>query len=116
LDSANYDGIAAAIFQYKPEFFDIGAKASSAAPMADMPVLENEDRSRAFENSQHGGDVDHDEAFKEVEIGFTEEMALQEAGRCLMCHCQAAGVCTLQSLSIEYGAGTKAYLGKDAWK
>jgi formate dehydrogenase major subunit len=116
LDSANYDGIAAAIFQYKPEFFDIGAKAASAAPIADMPVLDSEERSRAFENSQHGGDVDHDEAFKEVEIGFTEEMALQEAGRCLMCRCQAAGVCTLQSLSIEYGAGTKAYLGKDAWK
>ncbi|MCP4329909.1 MAG: FAD-dependent oxidoreductase [Alphaproteobacteria bacterium] len=116
LNGADDAGIAAAIFQYKPEFFDIGAKAASAAPMAEMPVLDSEDRSRTFENSQHGGDVDNDEAFKEVEVGFSEEVALQEAGRCLMCRCPAAGVCTLQSLSIEYGAGTKTYLGKDAWK
>ena len=62
------------------------------------------------------GDVDNDEAFAEVETGFSEEDALREAGRCLMCRCQAAGVCILQSLSIEYGAGTKTYLGKEAWK
>ncbi len=116
LNGADDAGIAAAIFQHKPKFFDIGAKAASAAPMNDMPVLDGEGRLAAFENSRHGGDVDHDEAFKEVEVGFSEEVALREAGRCLMCLCQAAGVCTLQSLSIEYGAGTTAYLGKDAWK
>jgi NADPH-dependent glutamate synthase beta subunit-like oxidoreductase len=77
LNGADEAGIAAAIFQHKPEFFDIGA---------------------------------------EVEVGFSEEEAQREAGRCLMCRCQATGVCTLQSLSIEYGAVTKTYLGKDAWK
>ncbi len=116
LNGADEAGIAAAIFQHKPKFFDIGAKAKSLAPMNDMPVLDGEGRLKAFENAGHGGDVDNDEAFREVETGFTEEVALEEAGRCLMCRCQATGVCDLQRLSIEYGAGTKTYLGKEAWK
>ncbi len=116
LNGADEAGIAAAIFQYKPEFFDIGAKAASSAPRNDIPVLDGNARLTAFNNSQHGGDVDNDEAFKEVEVGFSEEEALQEAGRCLMCRCQAAGVCTLQRLSIECGAGTTVYLGREAWK
>ena len=116
LNGADEAEIAAAIFQHKPEFFDIGAKAASAAPLNEMPVLDGDGRLEEFDNAGRGGDVDNDEAFKEVETGFSEEVALKEAGRCLMCQCQAAGVCTLQSLSVEYGAGTKEYLGKDAWK
>jgi formate dehydrogenase major subunit len=116
LNGADEAGVAAAIYKYKPEFFDIGAKAASAAALHDMPVLDGDGRLEAFANSGHGGDVDNDEAFKEVETGFSEEEALEEAGRCLMCRCQAAGVCTLQKLSIEYGAGTREYLGKEAWK
>jgi formate dehydrogenase major subunit len=116
LNGADEAGIAAAIYQYKPQFFDIGAKAASLAPLTEMPVLDGDGRLEAFANTQGGGDVDNDEAFREVEVGFSEEEALEEAGRCLMCVCQAAGVCTLQKLSIEYGAGTKTYLGKDAWK
>ncbi len=116
LNGADEAGIAAAIFQYKPKFFDIGAKAKSDAPLTEMPVLDGDGRLRAFENAGHGGDVDNDEAFAEVEIGFSEEEALREAGRCLLCRCQAAGVCELQRLSIEYGAGTKVYLGEEAWK
>ncbi len=116
LNGADEAGIAAAIHQHKPKFFDIGAKAASAEPLNEMPVLDGDGRLEAFDSAGHGGDVDNDEAFREVEVGFSEEAALKEAGRCLMCRCQAAGVCTLQSLSIEYGAGTKTYLGKDAWK
>ncbi len=116
LNGADEAEIAAAIHQHKPKFFDIGAKAASAAPLHEMPVLDGDGRLEAFDNAGHGGDVDNDEAFREVEIGFSEEEALEEAGRCLMCRCQAAGVCTLQSLSIEYDAGTTTYLGKDAWK
>jgi formate dehydrogenase major subunit len=116
LDGADEAAIAAAIQRYIPEFFDIGAKAASDAPLHEMPVLDGDDRLKAFENARYGGDVDNDEAFKEVETGFSEEEALEEAGRCLMCRCQAAGVCTLQRLSIEYDAGTKVYLGKNAWK
>jgi len=116
LNGADNAGIAAAIFRHKPEFFDIGAKAKSAAQRYEMPVLDGDGRLKAFQNAGHGGDVDNNEAFREVEVGFTEEEALEEAARCLMCRCQAAGVCTLQKHSIEYGAGTKTYLGKEAWK
>lgn len=115
LNGADDAGIAATIFRHRPRFFDIGAKAASAAALHEMPVLDGDGRLAAFANTGHGGDVDNDEAFREVETGFSEEEALEEAGRCLMCRCQAAGVCTLQQLSIEYGAGTKTYLGKDAW-
>jgi formate dehydrogenase major subunit len=116
LNGADAAGIAAAIFRHKPIFFDIGANAASAAPRNEMPVLDGDGRFKAFKYTKHGGDVDNDEAFKEVEVGFSEEVALEEAGRCLMCRCQAAGVCTLQKLSIEYGAGTTDYLGREAWK
>ena len=116
LGGADEAGIAAAIHRHKPKFFDIGANAASAADRHGMPVLDGDGRLEAFANSRYGGDVDNDAAFREVEIGFTEEEALEEAGRCLMCRCQAAGVCTLQKLSIEYGAGTRTYLGREAWK
>jgi formate dehydrogenase major subunit len=116
LNGADAAGIAAAIFRHKPIFFDIGANATSAASRNEMPVLDGDGRLKAFKYTKHGGDVDNDEAFKEVEVGFSEEVALEEAGRCLMCRCQAAGVCTLQKLSIEYGAGTTDYLGREAWK
>ena len=116
LNGADEASVAATIFRHRPEFFDIGAKAASAAALHEMPVLDGDGRLAAFANAGHGGDVDNDEAFHEVETGFSEEEALEEAGRCLMCRCQAAGVCTLQKLSIEYGAGTKTYLGREAWK
>lgn len=116
LNGADHRGIAEVIFRQKARFFDIGASARSTAPMTEMPVLEPEARVAAFRSSGHIGDIDNDGAFAEVELGITEEVALREAGRCLLCRCQAAGSCTLQSLSLAYGAGTKAYRGKEAWK
>lgn len=116
LNGADQRGIAEVIFRQKPRFFDIGASAKSAAPLSEMPVLDPEARVAAFRSSGHIGDIDNDGAFAEVELGFTEEVALREAGRCLLCRCQAAGSCTLQSLSLAYGAGTKTYRGKEAWK
>ena len=116
LYGADERGIADAIFQHKPKFFDIGAIAKSAAPLTEMPVLDEQGRLGAFEKSKQVTTGLNEEAFVEVEVGFSEEEALREAGRCLLCRCQAAGVCTLQSLSIQYGAGTKTYLGKEAWK
>lgn len=115
LAGADEAGIAATIRRHRPKFFDIGAKAKSDEVLNEMPVLDGEGRLVAFSNTQHGGDVDNDPAFEEVETGFTEEDALKEAGRCLLCTCNAAGVCDLQRLSIEFGAGTKTYLGKEAW-
>jgi formate dehydrogenase major subunit len=116
LNGADQRGIAAAIYRHKPKFFDIGASAKSPAKLAEMPVLDAAARVAAFRTSSHIGVSDNDGAFAEVELGFSEEVALREAERCLMCRCQAAGACKLQSLSIKYGAGTKTYLGKEAWK
>ncbi|MFV2035318.1 MAG: hypothetical protein ACC631_09465, partial [Halocynthiibacter sp.] len=115
LGGADEAGIAAAIRRHRPKFFDIGAKAASSEALNEMPVLDGGDRLTAFANSKHGGDVDNDPAFDEVETGFSEKDAQSEASRCLMCTCQAAGACDLQRLSIEFGAGTKEYLGKEAW-
>ncbi|MDU8928204.1 FAD-dependent oxidoreductase [Alisedimentitalea sp. MJ-SS2] len=115
LSGADDSTIAATIQRHRPKFFDIGAKAASDAGLHDMPVLEPEGRLAAFATSQGGTDVDNDPAFDEVETGFSEKDALAEAERCLMCVCNAAGVCNLQRLSIEFEAGTKQYLGKEAW-
>ena len=40
--------------------------------------------------------------FDEVELGFTEEMALREAGRCLKCGCQGLSRCTYRELCIDH--------------
>lgn len=116
LNGADEAIMAAVIHRHRPKFFDIGAKAASSEPLHEMPVLDGGGRLSAFANAGHGGDVDNDVAFAEVEVGFSEEEALKEASRCLMCRCQAAGSCDLQRLSIEFGAGTTDYLGKEAWK
>jgi len=114
LRGADSAGVAAAIWREKPKFFDIGASAKSKARLAEMPVLDAEARVAAFRSSGHIGASDNDGAFAEVELGYDEETALREAGRCLLCRCQAAGVCSLQQLSIKFGAGTKTYRGKEA--
>ncbi len=116
LNGADEAIIAAIIHRHRPKFFDIGAKAASNEALNEMPVLDGAGRLDAFDNAGHGGDVDNDVAFAEVETGFTEAEALAEASRCLMCRCQAAGSCDLQRLSVEFGAGTTDYLGKEAWK
>ncbi len=114
LKGADSAGVAAAIWREKPRFFDIGAGAKSSARCSEMPVIDGEARVAAFHSSGHVGAADNDGAFAEVEIGFDEETALVEAGRCLLCRCQAAGVCSLQQLSLKFGAGTKVYRGKEA--
>lgn len=43
-------------------------------------------------------------SFIEYTLGFSEDMALREAGRCLGCGCVALSKCELRSLAIEYGA------------
>ena len=115
LSGADQMAVAKAIARPRPELFDIGASAKSPARMAEMPVMPAEARVSQFRSSSH---VDHghdpDGAFAEVELGFDEQTALTEAGRCLLCRCQAAGTCSLQSLSITYGAGTKTYRGREA--
>ena len=82
----------------KPAFFDIGANPLSDEKRSHMPVLTPAQRLN----------------FDEVELGFAEEAARREAGRCLQCTCHEASECELQRLSIEYGAGTTEFKGEKA--
>ncbi|MCL2764459.1 MAG: FAD-dependent oxidoreductase [Treponema sp.] len=47
--------------------------------------------------------------FKEVELGFSEEQAKNEAARCLSCGCADAGECKLRRYAAAYGADQFAY-------
>jgi formate dehydrogenase alpha subunit len=109
LNGADERAIAAAIARQKPKFFDIGANPKSNAAMAETPVIEARERLDGFLKPDGSGS--YDAAFAEVEHAFSDETAHQEAERCLQCRCQAAGTCSLQKYSLEYGAGTKMFKG-----
>ena len=70
----------------KPDLFDI-VPYKPVEPKVKMPMLPYEERVRSF---------------KLIELGYTQEQAEREAGRCLQCACPAAGQCDLQKYSIEY--------------
>ncbi len=51
--------------------------------------------------------------FNQVKLGFTEEMALKEAERCLSCGCSAFEQCELKSLAIDHKVNlNKTGMGK----
>jgi formate dehydrogenase major subunit len=50
--------------------------------------------------------------FKEVELGYDEAMACNEAGRCLECGCVEYFDCDLQKYSDEYEVDQKKYAGE----
>ena len=110
LDGADSAAIARTIARPRQKLFDIGAGAKSPARMAEMPVLPAQARVAAFSASRADASA-CGSAFAEVELGFDEETARREAGRCLLCRCQASGACKLQSYSQTYGAGTRVYRG-----
>ncbi|MDP6782300.1 MAG: formate dehydrogenase subunit alpha, partial [Dehalococcoidia bacterium] len=56
-------------------------------PRRRMPVL--------IANERHHG-------FQEIELGYSEDMARKEAGRCLQCGCKAAPDCLLRQYATEY--------------
>jgi formate dehydrogenase major subunit len=114
LRGADDRAIAKVIEIERPKFFDIGAWPKQHAKLAVMPVLPKEKRVSVFGKDVAPGDtgaVSACGAYAEVELGFTEEQAITEAERCLQCVCQAAGTCNLQKYSLEFGAGTKEYVG-----
>ncbi len=86
---------AAGLERRKPVFFEIGAKPLSDAPRAPIPAIPLPER----------------RGFREVELGYEESVARTEASRCLQCFCPEATACRLQSLAIEYGAGSKEFRG-----
>lgn len=49
--------------------------------------------------------------FKEVELGYHEEMALEETARCLECGCTEYFTCELKALCDEYGAEQTRFAG-----
>jgi len=49
--------------------------------------------------------------FKEIELGYTKEMAHNETSRCLECGCSEYFSCDLKTLCDEYGADQKRYEG-----
>ncbi len=50
--------------------------------------------------------------FAEIELGFTEEMAKNEAGRCLACGCQDVYECKLRELATKYKVDDTKYTGR----
>ena len=70
----------------KPDLFDI-VPYKPVEPKVKMPMLPYEDRKRNF---------------RLIEMGYTQEQAERESGRCLQCACPAAGQCDLQKYSLEY--------------
>ena len=70
----------------KPDLFDI-VPYKPVEPKVKMPMLPYEDRKRNF---------------RLIEMGYTQEQAERESGRCLQCCCPAVGQCDLQKYSIEY--------------
>jgi len=63
------------------------------APMPELPIAE-----RAHN-------------FKEVEQGFSDEMAIREASRCMNCGCWKASTCSLRQYATEYGADPLRFTG-----
>ena len=63
----------------------------------EMPVLDPEERKKNFD---------------QIELGFTEEMARQEAERCLACGCQDVFECKLRQLATEYQVDDAHYAGR----
>jgi formate dehydrogenase major subunit len=65
-------------------------------PRAEVPELPVEERVRGFE---------------EVELGFSDAMAIGEAGRCMNCGCSQAATCSLRQYATEYGADPLRFPG-----
>jgi len=49
--------------------------------------------------------------FNEVELGYSEEMALDETARCMECGCTEYFTCNLKQLCDQYGADQTKYAG-----
>jgi len=49
--------------------------------------------------------------FNEVELGYSDEMAMQETARCLECGCSEYYSCDLKALCDEYGADQEKFSG-----
>jgi len=51
------------------------------------------------------------QSFEEVETGLPDEVAQQEARRCLTCGCRKASCCTLRVIATDYGVDAYRFTG-----
>jgi NADPH-dependent glutamate synthase beta subunit-like oxidoreductase/formate hydrogenlyase subunit 6/NADH:ubiquinone oxidoreductase subunit I/ferredoxin len=79
-----------------PVFIDMTTDVTMPLPPAEMPMLTPGERRTDF---------------RQIELGFGEEAAVEGAGRCLDCYCPANGGCDLQRYSIEYEVFTNRFHG-----
>ncbi|MBN2565641.1 MAG: FAD-dependent oxidoreductase, partial [Candidatus Eisenbacteria bacterium] len=66
------------------------------APRQEMPELSVAERVHTFD---------------EVELGYTEDQAIAETGRCLECGCEATFTCKLRRYAAEYNASWDVFDG-----
>ncbi|MDD5312007.1 MAG: NAD(P)-binding protein [Dehalococcoidia bacterium] len=83
----------------------------SKGSLQEMDAAEYADVPRIPRVEMPTRDPKQNDGFAEFELGFTENMALIETGRCLACGCQKAFDCTLRDLATEYGVDSKKYNG-----
>ncbi len=50
-------------------------------------------------------------SFSEIELGYSDEQAIVESGRCLQCGCQDVHECKLKQYAEEYGASATRFIG-----
>lgn len=70
-----------------PVFIDMTTDVTKPLPPVEMPMLTPGERRTNF---------------RQIELGFGEEVAVEGAQRCLDCYCPANGTCDLQRYGIEY--------------
>jgi formate dehydrogenase major subunit len=84
----------------------------SKGKLEDIDVTDYDNTERIPRNQMPALDTsERNHNFKEVELGFSNDMALNEASRCLACGCQDVFECKLRQLATEYGVDDSHYAG-----
>jgi len=88
--------------------FNIQKERWDAFPESELSAVERKERAEMPELS-----VDERiRTFDEVELGFTEKQAREEAARCLECGCVSAFTCRLREYAAEYDASFDCFGGE----
>jgi formate dehydrogenase major subunit len=92
----------------KTPVFNIRKERWDALPADDLAHVERKPRQPMRELAV----ADRKTNFTEVELGYTEQQALEEASRCLECGCVSTFDCRLRHYAAEYGASSDAFEGE----
>jgi formate dehydrogenase major subunit len=74
---------------------------------SDLPDIAHSERHHMPEM----GATERIHTFKEVESGYTDQMAIEESARCAECGCDVGLSCTLQDYCTEYGVDQSRFGG-----